>query len=59
MREAPSRVLMESLWVAGAMVQAYDPEAMEECPRIYGNHVKLMLTGTLCVNLVPYSTLLG
>jgi UDPglucose 6-dehydrogenase len=46
MREAPSRVLMESLWVAGAMVQAYDPEAMEECPRIYGNHVKLMLTGT-------------
>ena len=46
MREAPSRVLMESLWAAGAMVQAYDPEAMEECQRIYGNHVKLMLTGT-------------
>lgn len=30
MREAPSRVLMESLWAAGANVQAFDPEAMEE-----------------------------
>jgi UDPglucose 6-dehydrogenase len=46
MREAPSRVLMESLWAAGASVQAYDPEAMEECQRIYGNHKQLMLMGT-------------
>ena len=30
MREAASRVLMEALWEAGAKVQAYDPEAMEE-----------------------------
>lgn len=30
MREAPSRVLMEALWKAGAKIQAYDPEAMEE-----------------------------
>ncbi len=37
MREAPSRNLMESLWAAGAKVQAYDPEAMEECHRIYGD----------------------
>ena len=36
MREAPSRVLMEQLWAAGANVQAYDPEAMEETQRIYG-----------------------
>lgn len=36
MREAPSRVLMESLWAAGANVQAYDPEAMHETARIYG-----------------------
>ncbi|MDB5506207.1 MAG: ywqF 2, partial [Devosia sp.] len=36
MREAPARVLMETLWEAGAKVQAYDPEAMEECARIYG-----------------------
>ncbi len=36
MREAPSRVLMEALWDAGATVQAYDPVAMEEAGRIYG-----------------------
>lgn len=35
MREAPSRVLMEALWQAGARVQAYDPKAMEECRRVY------------------------
>src|SRR5690606_2550526 len=28
MREAPSRMLMEALWQAGATVQAFDPEAM-------------------------------
>lgn len=37
MREAPSRVLMEALWAAGAKVQAYDPEAMEETQRLYGS----------------------
>ena len=36
MREAASRVLMESLWAAGAKVRAYDPVAMNECRRIYG-----------------------
>ena len=36
MREAPSRNLMEALWAAGATVQAYDPEAMQECQSIYG-----------------------
>lgn len=36
MREAPSRVLMEALWDAGATVKAYDPEAADECRRIYG-----------------------
>ncbi|WP_019933543.1 UDP-glucose dehydrogenase family protein [Oceanimonas smirnovii] len=35
MREAPSRVLMEALWQAGANVQAYDPKAMDECRRLY------------------------
>jgi UDPglucose 6-dehydrogenase len=35
MREAPSRVLMESLWEAGATVAAYDPVAAEEAHRIY------------------------
>lgn len=46
MREAPSCVLMEALWQAGATVQAYDPEAMEECQRIYGARDDLKLMGT-------------
>ncbi len=46
MREAPSRVVMEALWAAGAKVQAYDPEAMNETQRIYGNRNDLLLCGT-------------
>lgn len=46
MREAPARELMEALWQAGAVVQAFDPEAMEECQRIYGERDDLMLCGT-------------
>jgi UDPglucose 6-dehydrogenase len=46
MREAPSRTVMEDLWKAGAKVQAYDPEAMEETQRIYGDHDGLLLCGT-------------
>ena len=42
MREAPRRVVMEALWQAGAIVQAYDPEAMEECRRIYGERDDLV-----------------
>jgi UDPglucose 6-dehydrogenase len=42
MREAPSRVLMEALWEAGARVQVYDPEAMDECRRIYGERDDLV-----------------
>ena len=43
MREAASRVLMESLWAAGARVRAYDPVAMPECRRIYGERADLVL----------------
>ncbi len=43
MRDAPSRILMESLWQAGARVQAFDPEAMGECTRIYGVRPDLVL----------------
>ncbi len=43
MREAPSRVLMEALWAAGARVRAYDPQAMEEARRIYGERDDLEL----------------
>lgn len=46
MREAPSRVVMESLWEAGAIIQAYDPEAMDETQRIYGARDDLRLMGT-------------
>ena len=43
MREAPSRVLMEALWDAGAKVRAFDPVAMPECTRIYGQRADLAL----------------
>jgi UDPglucose 6-dehydrogenase len=42
MREAPSRDLLESLWAAGARVQAYDPEAMKEAARIFGQRNDLV-----------------
>ncbi|MEJ2610222.1 MAG: UDP-glucose/GDP-mannose dehydrogenase family protein [Candidatus Thiodiazotropha sp.] len=42
MREASSRVLMEAMWEAGATIQAFDPEAMDECRRIYGNRDDLV-----------------
>ncbi|WP_339898710.1 UDP-glucose/GDP-mannose dehydrogenase family protein [uncultured Gilvimarinus sp.] len=45
-REAPSRVIMEALWAAGAKVKAYDPEAMAEIQRVYGNRPDLALCGT-------------
>lgn len=43
MREASSRVLMESLWEAGASVRAFDPESREETRRIYGDRPDLVL----------------
>jgi len=46
MREAPSRVLMEALWDAGAQVQAYDPHAMGECRKIYGERQGLTFCET-------------
>jgi UDPglucose 6-dehydrogenase len=36
MREAPSRRLLEGLWSAGASIRAYDPEAMDEAKRLFG-----------------------
>ena len=43
MRDAPSRTLLEALINAGATVQAYDPEAMQEAARIYKNEPGLKL----------------
>ena len=46
MREAPARAILEALWDAGATVQAYEPLAMNDCRRIYGNRRDLVLTAT-------------
>jgi UDPglucose 6-dehydrogenase len=43
MREAPSRVLIEQLWNAGAKVRAFDPAAMKETRRIFGERPDLAL----------------
>ena len=44
MRAAPSRVIIEALWAMGANVAVYDPAAMEEARRIYGDRSDLTLT---------------
>ncbi len=46
MRDASSRVLMESLWQAGASVQAFDPEAMEVTASLYPDQQGLALMAT-------------
>jgi len=46
MREAPSRVFMESCWEAGMSVRAFDPVAVEEVARIYGERPDLVLCNT-------------
>jgi UDPglucose 6-dehydrogenase len=43
MREAPSRILIEALWKAGAKVRAYDPAAAKEAKRIWGDRADLTL----------------
>ena len=43
MREASSRRLLQQLWDAGARVRAYDPEAMHETQRIFGDRNDLLL----------------
>ena len=46
MRDAPSRVLLDALFAAGAEVRAFDPEAMQETQRLYPDESRLMLMGT-------------
>ncbi|MEO6235319.1 MAG: UDP-glucose/GDP-mannose dehydrogenase family protein [Thermomonas sp.] len=46
MREASSRRVLQQLWEAGARVQAFDPEAMPETQRIFGDRADLMLCAT-------------
>ena len=46
MREASSRVLMESLWEAGSTVRAFDPVAMDAARRHYPDRDELVLCPT-------------
>ena len=46
MRAAPSRVIMEALWDAGANVRAYDPEATDAAARLYPDQDGLELCDT-------------
>lgn len=43
MREAPSRILIEALWRVGARIRAYDPVALGEAIKIYGDRGDLVL----------------
>lgn len=47
MREAPSRAVMEDLWTKGARFQAFDPAAMDEARRIYGDRPDLVLCASM------------
>jgi len=51
MREAPSRRLLEQVWAAGAKVRAYDPEALLEASRIYGERSDLVLCDDMYATL--------
>lgn len=46
LREAPSRVLIESIFKHGGTVRAYDPVAMKEMRHFYPNEKRLELVGT-------------
>ena len=52
MREASSRRLLQQLWDAGARVRAYDPEALDETRRIFGERDDLVLCGSAADALV-------
>jgi UDPglucose 6-dehydrogenase len=44
MRDAPSRELLADLFAAGATVAAYDPVAMHEAKRVFGDESRLRYT---------------
>jgi len=46
LREAPSRVLIESIFEHGGTVRAYDPVAMKEMRHFYPDEKRLELVGT-------------
>ena len=58
MREAPSRVLLEALIAAGASVHCYDPEALLEARRIYGDKKGLVYCETQADTLLAAGALI-
>ena len=57
MREASSRTLIEALWESGATVRVYDPEAMGETARIYGEREDLVFCDSAREALVSADSL--
>jgi len=49
MRDAPSIKIIESLLGEGASVAAYDPEAMDEAKKIFGNRIQLSSSNYGCI----------
>ena len=46
MRDASSRVLIEDLLERGATIRAYDPVAMKEAQRIFGEQARIQYAGS-------------
>jgi UDPglucose 6-dehydrogenase len=46
MREAPSRVLIDAILAAGGKVRGFDPQALHEASRIFGERSGLTLVGS-------------
>ena len=49
MRDAPSIRIVENLLSNGAAVVAYDPEAMDEAKRIFGDRIQLATSNYACI----------
>jgi UDPglucose 6-dehydrogenase len=49
MRDAPAIPIIESILEKGATVSAYDPEAMDEAKRIFGDRIKLSSSNYGCL----------
>src|SRR5262249_13583942 len=49
MRDAPSIKIIQALLSDGASIAAYDPEAMEEAKRIFGDRIQLASNNYGCV----------
>jgi UDPglucose 6-dehydrogenase len=49
MRDAPAIKIIEDLLAEGAAIAAYDPEAMDEAKKVFGNRVQLASSNYGCV----------